>query len=146
MEISQSKLKGFLAFMVKNNMSGVQDALKSLGYTPASTAKDLITQLLSIYSNEGTNRLEQIFAKVPIIQSKTSNVELAAIRETLSGEKIDATTAKFSLNDFLAIWAGSTVSSQTDPTTTSTPVVKTGAVIAIVVVAIVSIFFIYKYT
>lgn len=135
MEISQSKLKGFLAFMVKNNMSGVQDALKSLGYTPSNTGKGLVDQLLSIYSKEGVNRLEQIFAKVKTDKNNNNTAEFASVRETLTGESQDA--SKGFWDDFLAIWSGTTVSTGDSSSTTSTPALSPKTVIAVVVVIVV---------
>lgn len=147
MAINTEQLKGFLAFMVKNNQRGVVKALQTLGYTPSGTASGLVDQLMVIYSTKGTNGLSAIFVKVPIIASNTTQEELAAIQETLTGEKIDLSVGKFSWQDFAALWSGSSVTGGGTSTTTETktPALGATAVIVISIVAIIGIILLVKF-
>lgn len=135
--VNTTELKGFLAFMVKNNKQGVINALTSLGYNPPTTDADLVNFLIDIYSTKGTNGLNQVFSKVTIDKTKTTNEELLAIYELTSGTKIDPNTSKFSLSDFAALWSGSTVTTGQTSSVSSKPAVSPSVAAAVLIVVVV---------
>lgn len=138
------QLRGFLAFMVKNNAQDVQEALRSSGYTPASTGAGLVTQLMDIYSAKGTAELDRIFAKVSIDMNNTTQEDLAAIYELTSGQKVDTANTRFGWSDFQKLWAGSTVTTGSTSTSTSKPALSPTAVIITAIVAIIAIIIIWR--
>lgn len=142
--ISQSQLTGFLSFMVKNNQSGVSSALSSLGYIPATTGVGLVNQLINIQNTEGTLRLQQIFANVPINQNNTNTSELSGIAQNVTGVTPVA-GAKFGWSDFAALWGGSTVVGGSSSTTTTKPAVSSTTIIVVSVVVVIVAFLIYKF-
>lgn len=142
MNVTTNDIQGYIAIAVRNNKSGVINAMNSTGHLVAAgiASADLLVKVWDVFKQEGIDGLQNVLSKVPVNPEKLSQDEAQAAVVRFRGVDPNAKFGDWIKgvgNYFGDLLGGSSVTGGTVSNMNSQPALSGTAIGLIVVIGLV---------